>query len=123
MSAQIAYEAAAGSYGTVDCLMAPAARGCILGYAATAPTFLDESIGSLATKTGYERTFVPGEARPAPFNPNGIATFCYSAVPSTAGQTGVRSFAADHTGRICVEPDGADLCAGPSLPPDCEVLR
>jgi len=29
VSAQIAYEAAAGSYGTVDCLMAPAARGCI----------------------------------------------------------------------------------------------
>jgi hypothetical protein len=56
-------------------------------------------------------------------NPNGFAQCCYSAFSVRRGQTGVRSFAADHTGLVCYDPEGADLCAGPSLPFDCAPLR
>jgi hypothetical protein len=55
-------------------------------------------------------------------NPNGIATYCYAAVPMQAGQTGVRSFAADESGRICFDPTGGNLCLGAALPSDCRSV-
>ena len=42
------------------------------------------------------------------------------------GQTGVRGFAADSSGRICYSNDGTFVGAGPSvgeLPPTCQDLR
>ena len=123
ISAQAAFASVAGSYGTPECLASPSSPGCIVGYPATSPTFIDESIGSLGPKTGYDRAFVPGEAWPTERNPNGFETFCYSAFPSVAGQTGVRSFGADHTGRICVDSDGSNLCTAAALPFDCTPLQ
>lgn len=122
ISAEMAYESAAGTYGPPECLVAPSATGCITGYPATGPTFLDARVGSLTTRTGYVRAFVPGAPLTTPLSPSGIATFCYSAVPATAGQTGIRSFAGDQTGRICQDPTGANLCTDGMLPEGCSLL-
>ncbi|HSD65643.1 MAG TPA: M48 family metallopeptidase [Vicinamibacteria bacterium] len=123
VSAQAAFQSVAGNYGSLECLAVPSSPGCIAGYPATAPTFVDRSIGSLAAKSGYERAFVPGDTDPTEKSPRGVRTFCYSAFPVTAGQTGVRSFGGDQTGRICFDPRGANLCAGAELPYGCTVLE
>ena len=122
VSAQAAYESGAGSYGLLECLAAPAQPGCIEGYTAGQPVFLDPQMADASTRSGYRRIFVPGPGKPTRTNPNGIAAYCYAAVPAQAGQTGVRSFAVDQTGRICVDPAGDNLCAGGSLPYDCTEL-
>jgi Zn-dependent protease with chaperone function/type II secretory pathway pseudopilin PulG len=104
VSAEAAYESRAGSYGSPECLAAPSQPGCLAGYAAGQPTFLDPVLASASTKSGYRRTFVRGPAKPTQANPQGFASCCYGAVPVQLGQTGVRSFAADQTGRICFDP-------------------
>jgi type II secretory pathway pseudopilin PulG len=123
VSAQAAYASLAGSYGSLDCLAKPSSSGCLTGYPPTGPTFLDASIAGMAVRNGYRRSFVAGERAPTDGNPYGLAEFCYSAVPAVRGQTGVRSFAADHTGVVCYDPEGADLCRGSSLPFDCAPLQ
>jgi type II secretory pathway pseudopilin PulG len=122
VSAQAAYESGAGSYGLLECLASPAQPGCIEGYTAAQPRFLDSQLADAPTRSGYRRIFVPGPGKPTRLNPHGIATYCYAAVPVQAGQTGVRSFAADQTGRICFDAGGDNLCAGGSLPYDCTPL-
>jgi Zn-dependent protease with chaperone function/type II secretory pathway pseudopilin PulG len=123
VSAEAAFASQAGSYGSLECLASPSTPGCLGGYPATSPTFIDQSIGSLATKAGYERAFVPGEPWPTKRSPSGFRTFCYSAFPMTVGQTGVRSFGADQTGRVCLDPGGRNLCAVAALPFDCTTLE
>ena len=123
VSAQAAYESGAGSYALPDCLASPAQPGCFAGYPAGQPPFLDADLAGASTKNGYRRIFVRGPAKPTRMNPNGIATFCYAAVPVRAGQTGIRSFAADHSGRICFDAGGENLCAGGSLPYGCSMLQ
>jgi len=123
VSAQAAYESAAGSYGLLECLASPAQPGCIEGYTAAQPHFLDPQLADASTRNGYRRIFVRGPGKPTRMNPKGIAAYCYAAIPAQAGQTGVRSFAADQTGRICFDPGGDNLCAGGSLPDDCTPLQ
>jgi Zn-dependent protease with chaperone function/type II secretory pathway pseudopilin PulG len=123
ISGEAAFESAAGNYGSLHCLASPSSRGCLTAYPATAPTFLDSPIASLVAKGGYERVFVPGDASPTERSPGGVRTYCYSAVPVTAGQTGVRSFGGDQSGRICFDPQGGNLCAGAELPVGCTMLR
>ena len=123
VSAEAAFASAAGNYGSLECLASPSVPGCLSGYPAKSPTFIDPAIGSLAPKSGYERTFVLGAPRPTERSPSGLETFCYSAFPITPGQTGVRSFGVDQTGRICVDPGGRNLCAAAGLPFDCMTLE
>jgi hypothetical protein len=121
VSAQAAYESGAGSYALPECLVSPTQPGCFEGYPAGQPGFIEGNPTS--TRSGYRRIFVKGPRKPTRMNPNGIATFCFAAVPVTPGQTGVRSFATDPSGRICFDPEGDDLCAGGSLPYECLLVE
>ncbi len=123
VSAQAAYASGAGSYGPLECLAAPASPGCLQGHLANQPRFLDAHLADASTQRGYRRIFVAGPRRPTRFNPSGLATYCYATVPVQEGQTGVRSFAADPSGRICVDPAGENLCSEAALPSDCMVLE
>jgi hypothetical protein len=124
VSAQAAYaSAAAGSYGPPECLASPAQPGCIPRYPANGPAFLDPELAAASVRNGYRLEFVAGAARPTVFAPSGIAGYCYGAVPVNRGQTGVRSFAADQSGRICFDSNAGDLCAPGYLPRNCEALR
>jgi prepilin-type N-terminal cleavage/methylation domain-containing protein len=124
ISGEVAFESAAATYGVISCLVTPSGGGCILNYAPTNPTFLDEAIGGLTAKSGYARTFFPGVPRTTAMMPNnGVGTFCYSASPVAVGQTGVRAFGGDHSGRVCQDPQGTEQCLGvASLPTGCTVL-
>ncbi len=123
ISGQAAFRSAAGNYGSLECLAAPSAPGCLAGYPVTSPTFLDPAIASLQAKGGYERVFVAGDGSPTVRSPGGVGTYCYSAFPITPGQTGVRSFAGDYSGRICFDPRGRNLCDAAELPPGCTLLQ
>jgi Zn-dependent protease with chaperone function/type II secretory pathway pseudopilin PulG len=122
VSAQAAYESATGSYALPECLAAPSQPGCFEGYPPDRPAFIDAALAGATLKGGYNRTFSRGADKPTAANPNGIATYCYSAVPAAAGQTGVRSFAADHSGRVCHDPNGSDLCLMGSLRYGCTPI-
>jgi prepilin-type N-terminal cleavage/methylation domain-containing protein len=131
ISAQAAYQSAnSGFYdGRLSCLTSPSAAGCIPSYPAVAPTFLDSQLAAQTTKSGYNRSFQSG-AIIAPAIPtaatNSTATFRYDATPINIGQTGVRGFGADSSGRICFTTDGTPVPAGAaigSLPGNCQDLR
>jgi Zn-dependent protease with chaperone function/type II secretory pathway pseudopilin PulG len=123
ISAEAAYQSAAGgSYGTLECLAVPAQSGCIEGYAAGNPAFLERELAEATTKGGYVRSFSSGRRKPTPFSRQGLASFCYAAMPLKPGQTGVRSFAGDDTGRICFESGAVNLCNGGALPDSCTPL-
>ena len=120
ISAEAAYHSAAGGvYGTLTCLNVPTGAGCIPNYPPTAPTFVDTQLASLVTKSGYVRSFDASAVIP-----RGLSCFAYTTVPSTIGQTGVRAFAGDCSGRICFTNDGAPIVpvAG-RLAPACASLR
>lgn len=117
VSAEATYHIAAGVYGTLSCLNVPSAAGCIPGYPATAPVFLDAQLTSLLPKSGYGRSF---EGRPAP---GGLGCYTYHATPTLADVTGVRGFAGDCSGRICFTADGAPVATVlQALPPACAPL-
>lgn len=126
ISGQAAYQSVNGGYyDTLECLGTPGS--CIPNYAG--PTFLDPVLASGAPKSGYERTFHPG-ASPSSAeaselrSPSSLESFAYTAVPVKQGQTGVRAFCGDSTGRVCFTLDGSEppvedgLCA-----PTCQALR
>lgn len=127
ISAEAAYQSASGGYyGPLECMAAPTT--CLPGYAG--PTFLDSELASATTKNGYRRTFHPGPAVstntplgiPAPTGR--LETFAYVAVPANRGQTGVRGFCGDSTGRICFTADGSEpAVAGGACDPGCPDLR
>ncbi len=122
ISGEAAFEGSVGKYGQLTCLLTPSNAACSPGYPSTAPTFLDEAIANLVQKTGYARSFQPGLPSTGLMAPNGIATYCYDATPITVGQTGVRAFGGDQSGRICMAPDGNSICNTASLPIGCTVL-
>ena len=132
ISAQAAYQSANGGFydSELSCLTQPSA-GCIPNYPTNAPTFLDSQLAAQTAKSGYNRLFAGGPA------PGGINTgivsgssasiYRYDATPVNVGQTGVRGFAADHSGRICFTNDGSAIPAGApdpeSLPGTCDDIR
>jgi len=124
ISAEAAFESAAGGFGHLTCLVIPSNAACIAGYAPNSPSFLDEAIGNVGLrKTGYARTFESGLILPTAMGPNNLASYCYGASPIVQGQTGTREFGADHSGRVCQDPDPTlSLCAQASLPANCTVL-
>jgi prepilin-type N-terminal cleavage/methylation domain-containing protein len=125
LSGQAAYESATlGGYGALTCLLTPSNAACIVSYPPTAPTFLDEAIALLTPKTGYSRSFLTGVPQPTAVCPACFANFCYAASPIQVGQTGVRGFGGDNSGRVCQDQTGTNLCLGNlgSLPTGCTVL-
>jgi hypothetical protein len=98
---------AEGAYGEFKCLNRPS--DCIVGI--PEEQMLDKSY--LATdRNGYRRRFHGGEAvtnAKAKNTPSGfVKTFAFTAVPITPGETGIRSFCGDHTGKVCVRTDGSE---------------
>ena len=123
LSAQAAFQSAAnGWYAPIACLNVPAP--CIIGYPATAPTFADATMVAMAPKSGYNRNFIPGNT-PAAL-PTTLALvidgFCYGAAPSTIGQTGVRGFGGDASGRVCQNITGVNECTLSQLAATCTVI-
>ncbi len=127
ISAQAAYQSAnSGFYdGTLSCLTAPPRR-CIPSYPLIAPTFLDSQLASQQSKSGYNRSFSCGAiVGPVPTaSATSTSVYRYDATPVVIGQTGVRGFAADSSGRICFTIDGVPVgTAVGILPATCQDLR
>jgi prepilin-type N-terminal cleavage/methylation domain-containing protein len=131
ISAQTAYRSAnAGFYdANLSCLTEPSSAFCIPSYPFIAPTFLDSLLASQQAKAGYNRSFGPGPfLAPPPATASATSTtrYRYDATPISVGQTGVRGFAADHNGRLCVTTNGTPVPAGPlqgTLPGNCQDIR
>jgi prepilin-type N-terminal cleavage/methylation domain-containing protein len=110
ISAQAAYQSAnSGFYDSVlTCLNNP--NGCIPGYPANAPTFLDSSMSASLGKSGYNRQF-QGAPAPANLPPTASGTastaYIYLSSPINIGQTGVRGFGGDSSGVLCFTTSGA----------------
>ena len=128
ISAQAAYQSAnSGFYdGALSCLTLPSDAACIPSYPVIAPTFLDSQLASQQAKSGYNRTFSTGGAAVvvATASPSSTAVYRYDSTPVVIGQTGVRGFAADSSGRICFTTNGVPVgTAGGILPATCQDLR
>ncbi len=128
ISAEAAYTTASGgSYGPPACLAEP--RQCLPAY--SGPRFLDPELASAEVKNGYRRTFHPGSSAPvasspagAPFSTGSLEGYAYVAVPEKVGQTGVRGFCGDASGRICFTTDGsAPEVSDGACAPGCQDLR
>jgi type IV pilus assembly protein PilA len=117
VSAEAAYFSASGGfYGIPACLAEPSAVGCIPSYPTSSPTFLDSHVASLAPKSGYARSFTAPAAS--------MSCFVYGGTPVTLGQTGVRGFFADCSGRLCYSADGSVVTiVDGALGPDCLMLK
>jgi len=109
ISAEAAYEGASGGNGyaaSASCLSTPSNAGCIPGYAATAPTFLDQNLAQAAlAKSGYNRAYVPSANKVGV----GVDGYCYGASPTTLNRTGTRSFGGDASG-ILAGTQGTKAC-------------
>jgi prepilin-type N-terminal cleavage/methylation domain-containing protein len=112
ISAEAAYEGSSLGNGyapQASCLSTPANGGCIPGYPATAPTFLDANLAqNVYTKSGYVHSYVPGAAAIV-----GVGTdvFCYQGTPLTPARSGVRSFGGDNSGVLSGTVAANDCCA------------
>jgi type II secretory pathway pseudopilin PulG len=125
ISAQAAYQASnCGAYGPPECLATPSAPGCLTDY--TGPTFLDAQLASLQVKSGYRRTFHPGNPLTADTGcpgAKGLESFAFVAVPDSR-QTGVRAFCGDSSGVVCSTLDGTiPNASGTGCGEGCELLR
>jgi len=122
ISSQAAYHSASGGYyGTLTCLLDPTQAGCINGYPASAPTFLDSQLSSSLPKSGYGRSMDETSTVPG----LGLACYVYHATPMNIGSTGVRAFAGACSGIICYTPTGAPVGqVGPgAMDPTCETIQ
>lgn len=128
LSAQAAYHAVNGGLydGNLGCLTDP--QGCIPSYPAGAPNFLDSNMASLSTKSGYDRLFAggtPPAVVPPTLSPSSVTAYKYDARPTVIGQTGIRAFAGDHSGRVCFTPDGTIVPAASAggMDPNCAGIQ
>ena len=128
ISSQAAFQSAAnGWYAPITCLSTPGA--CISGYPTNAPTFLDQTMVAMGAKSGYNRSFTSGNVPtglPATIM-NVLDGYCYGASPSSIGQTGVRGFGGDASGRVCQNITGLNECTTAANPPaldaTCQVIQ
>ena len=127
ITAQTVYSTANnGQYGTLECLVAPSQ--CLADYPPSSPPFLSRDQATDAWHAGYEFRFFRSDGSDAVESraPAGksFSAWVYVAQPVTAGSSGVRSFCADSTARVCAYQDGRTPrpVAG-RCPADCEDLR
>jgi hypothetical protein len=108
ISGQAAYQSMNGGFyeSRIECLSDPGQ--CIPN--STAPAAVGAT--TLAqTRSGYSRELItspPVSGLPPGISPSSTTSYAFVAHPLTQGQTGVRSFCGDHTGRICFDPGGRD---------------
>jgi type IV pilus assembly protein PilA len=127
ISAQAAYHAANGGFyeGNLGCLANP--QACLPSYPANGPLFLDSNLAALNAKSGYNRSFSGGTAPPASaaISATSVTAFKYDALPTVPGQTGIRAFAGDHSGRLCQTMNGSPVAtqAGGGMARNCEALQ
>ena len=129
ISAQAAYQSANGGWYSANmaCLN-NVTTTCIPNYPTNAPTFLDSAIASLMSKSGYDRSFAPGNT---PASINSVVTgagslqgYAYLGTPVAVGQTGVRAFGGDSSGVICFTGTGAQVtvATGALVLTACSIL-
>jgi parvulin-like peptidyl-prolyl isomerase len=109
VSAEEYYRGAAndGYYDTPSCLVAPIK--CLPGYDARGITFLSQD--TTGEKSGYRRKFHAGAkvADPGPrASRSSMTAYALTAIPITAGETGVRGFCVDYSNVLCFTPDGKE---------------
>jgi type IV pilus assembly protein PilA len=112
ISGEAAFQSAnSGFYGSISCLgVATNVDDCILLYPATGPSFLDPQIVTLATKSGYARSFDQDPTAATGTDSGGdILGFCYQGSPAST-QGGVRSFGGDSSGVVGQNASAADCC-------------
>lgn len=114
ISAEAAYHSAnAGHYGVLGCLATPSNGGCIPGYAATAPTFIDPLIATIVglpvAKNGYLRDAQYIGSGPSAGDRD---SYCYQARPLSPNRTGVRSLGGDASGSIAGTLNDVNCCLG-----------
>jgi type II secretory pathway pseudopilin PulG len=99
VSAQMAYSTENNNFyeGRMECLGAPAQ--CLPG---STQSGLDPLLLAPSGR-GYRRELVAGPPAPplAARSPSSVSSFAFVLRPMTPGQTGIRSFCADYTGRVC----------------------
>jgi hypothetical protein len=126
ISAEFAYASANGGFfDSLECLAAPS--DCLPDSPAGGPTFLGPEFLT-PIESGYERTFHPGPpVFPEPgaaVSPSSVTSFAYVAVPVRPGETGVRGFCGDSSGRICFTSDGsAPPVFGGQCEESCNLLQ
>jgi len=111
-----------GVYGEFRCLNRPS--DCIKDI--PEEQMLDKSYLAIE-RNGYRRKFHAGEkvtdnprSKGAPF----LKAYAFTAVPIVPGESGVRSFCGDHTGRVCVKTDGGEpAVTGGSCANPCTELK
>ena len=86
----------------------------IPNYPTSAPEFLGGDLGRTSpyVKSGYNRTWTPGQAPAAiaaNLDPNSVLDYCYDSAPSSLGLTGVRAFSTSGTGALYVDATGAQI--------------
>jgi type IV pilus assembly protein PilA len=129
ISAEAAYQSANGGwYDVLSCLNGPAS-GCIPSYPTNAPTFLDSAMGTMISKSGYDRSFQSGPS-PSSINTNtssatSMTAYVYIATPITQGQTGVRGFGGDSSGFLCFTTTGTapGAASGAIQVSSCTILQ
>jgi hypothetical protein len=117
-----------GYFGPFECLTKPEA--CLADFPKDAAPFLDPTHDWLATRLGYARSFQLGpkasddELNAARAVSGSARTFAITAIPVKAGETGLRAFCGDASGKICLTADGASpgVRDGRCVPP-CKELK
>ena len=112
--------------GRLACLAKP--DDCIAN--STAPGLVDAADVAVQ-KRGYVHELVVGAAGrdlPTGLSRSSVTSYAFVVHPITVGQTGLRSFCGDSSGRICYDPGGgADLVdkTGPEVmcSASCQVLQ
>ncbi len=127
-SAMVTYSSANRGYFTANfpCLNVPS--GCIPGYPAAAPNFLDLQITNLSTKSGYDRIFIganPPAQIPVGGDPASMTTFGYAGDPTTPGLSGVRYFGIFQDGTLYESNAASCQGDGTTVPPNagCTALQ
>lgn len=117
ISAEIAYSANNGGFGSLECLSTP--KSCVPDDPGQAYMTRGLLTGE---RSGYTFEFVAGPETPVPGRAAGanLKSFAVVATPATEG-AGARSYCGDSTGNVCVMPDDAEATGG-ACPASCKPL-
>ena len=115
-------------FGPLTCLTQP--ETCLTGFPKDEAPFLDPTHDWLETRHGYQRKFQlgpktgPDVLRAAGASPESSRSFTFTTTPEMPGQTGLRSFCGDASGKICFVASGAPPTVkdGRCAPP-CQELK
>ena len=118
ISAEIAYSANTGGFGSPECLSNP--KSCVADD--PGQPYLTKGLLS-GERSGYTYEFVAGPDSTASGRAPGskLESFAVVATPATEG-TGARIFCGDSTGNVCVMPDDEEATGG-ACPATCKPMK